>query len=273
MSLIDALYELEAQTYRESSVHRLDPRVKIIVAFSAIIAMVAFPSTVDIYLLGGLFGIYIALVWALSRIPPAVYLTRLVTVLPFGLFIIVLQIFFPNPHYPVQQPLVVLPAGITIYAGSVEFASILLVKFLICLSFILLLSSTTRMPDLLSGAARLGMPPEFTLVIGLMIRYLFVFGNMSRRIMRALQSRCFDPFDRRLSYRYRLRQVGYTIGMIFLRSYEQGERTYTAMLCRGYSSDSHLSVAARSICRADIIFFTLSVAFITGTPAMILLLD
>ena len=31
-----------------------------------------------------------------------------------------------------------------------------------------------------------------------------------------------------------MKQIGYTVGTIFIRSYEQGERVYTSMLCRGY---------------------------------------
>jgi len=33
--------------------------------------------------------------------------------------------------------------------------------------------------------------------------------------------------------------LAYTIGTMFLCSYEQGERTYTAMLCRGYGKDAY----------------------------------
>lgn len=270
--MIDALYELEAQTFRESPIHRLDARVKILAMFAGIIAMVAFPYTTGVYLLGLIFFVYIAVLWIAARLPPWAYAARLIAVLPFGLFIIIFQIFFPNPHYPVSHALTTLPLGITIYAESVEFASILLVKFLVCVSFVLLLSSATRMTDLLNGAARLGMPPEFTLVIGLMLRYLFVFGGMFRRIKRALASRFFDPFDRRLSYRYRLRQLGYTVGVMFLRSYEQGERTYTAMRCRGYGMDSHLRVAARPMCTHDWIFLGTSMAFVVAAPILVWLL-
>ena len=74
----------------------------------------------------------------------------------------------------------------------------------------------------------------------MMIRYLFVFGYMYRKIVQALETKAFDPFDRNLPYRYRMRQIGYTIGTMFIRSYEQGERVYTSMLCRGYGRQSHL---------------------------------
>ena len=75
----------------------------------------------------------------------------------------------------------VLPFGINIYAESIQFAFILFVKFIITISFIILLSSTTKVQDMLDGGRRLGLPAEFALALGMMIRYLFVFGYMYRK--------------------------------------------------------------------------------------------
>jgi len=234
--MIEDLFFIERQAYGKTFIHTMDARVKIIVSFAVIIAMVAMPYSPGVYLLGLVFFIFFFVLWCASRLPFSDYLRRLLVTLPFGMFIIVFQIFFENSHYAVFHSLIDLPFGIHIYAESVEFASLLLVKFIVPVSFIILLSSTTRMQDLLAGAGKLGMPREFTLCIGMMVRYLFLFASTSEKIKSALETRCFDPFDRALPYRYRLRQMGYTIGTIFLRSYEQGERTYTCMLCRGYGA-------------------------------------
>ena len=120
-------------------------------------------------------------------------------VLPFGFFIIIFQIFFTNRYYPVFHVIANLPFGIHIYAESVEFAVILLVKFIVCVTAIILLSSTTKLHDMLEGAGRMGLPPEFALTFGMMIRYLFVFGYIYRKINESLTTRCFDPFNSALS--------------------------------------------------------------------------
>ncbi|NYT05147.1 MAG: cobalt ECF transporter T component CbiQ [Methanomicrobiales archaeon] len=270
--MIDDLFYIEKYAYRSSFLHSLDARVKIITCFAMIIATVAFPYTTAVYVLGAAFFSFFLLLWLLSRLPVRAYLTRLLLVLPFGLFIILFQIFFPNPRYLTATPLWALPAGIVVYAESVEFASILFIKFVLCVSFILLLSLTTRMQDLLEGAGRLGLPPEFTLCIGMMIRYLFVFADMYIRIKNALETRCFDPFNRALPYRYRFRQMGYTVGMMFLRSYEQGERTYIAMLCRGYGASSSLHIGRRAIRPVEWAFLAASLCFCTGAACGIYLL-
>jgi cobalt/nickel transport system permease protein len=146
---------------------------------------------------------------------------------------------------------------------------ILAVKFLISISFIILLSSTTKMQDLLQGASRLGLPPEIALALGMMIRYLFVFGYIFRKVNETLKTKCFDAFDRHLPYRYRLRQLGYTIGTMFIRSYEQGERVYTSMLCRGYGRESYLFVTKKPLHYYEWAFLSLTLLFIVATPIVI----
>ena len=237
--MIEELFYIEKQGYKESIVHTLDARVKILIAFSAIIAIVAIPYSTLVFRVCAIFLVYFTALWGASGLSPVHYFRRLAGILPFGLFLAVAQVFFTNRYYVEFHSLVTLPLGVHIYAESVEFACILLVKFITSVSFIILLSSTTKIKDLLEGAGRLGLPADFSLVLGMMVRYLFVFGYMFRKINHALMTRCFDPFDRALPYRYRLRQIGNTIGSLFIRSYEQGERTYQSMLCRGYGRHSH----------------------------------
>jgi cobalt/nickel transport system permease protein len=267
--MIEELFLIEKQTYRDSFIHRLDARVKIIISFAAIVAMVAVPYSTTVYSVGAIFFVFFMILWALSNISPRVYFWRLVMVLPFGIFIIVAQIFFTNPHYMVFHPIVNLPFNIHIYAESVEFASILLVKFLVCISFIILLSSTTRMQHLLEGAGRLGFPPEFSLIMGMMIRYLFVFAYMYRKVSEALETRCFNPLSREIPWKYRIRMLGYTIGTMFVRAYDQGERTYYAMLCRGYDRDSRLFIRKKPLVAKDWGFLVCGMAVVIATPVLV----
>jgi cobalt/nickel transport system permease protein len=264
--MIEDLFLIEKHTYRDSFIHRLDARVKIIIAFAAIIAIVSVPYSTIIYTVGGIFFIFFMVLWALSRLSPGIYFWRLAMVLPFGIFIIIFQIFFENRYYDVFTPIATLPFNIHIYAESVQFASILLVKFILCVSFIILLSSTTRMQHLLEGAGRLGLPPEFALVLGMMIRYLFVFAYMFRKVNESLQTRCFDPLNREIPWKYRVRMLGYAIGTMFIRAYEQGERTYMAMLCRGYGRDSHLFIRKKPLPRQDWAFLATGMTFIIVVP-------
>ncbi len=132
----------------------LDARVKIILTFAVIIAIVAVPYSVMVYTVGAIFFLFFLLLWAVSRLPLSVYIKRLSVIVPLWGIIILFQIFLKNKYYTEYHILYTLPFSISIYAESVEFAMILAVKFLISISFIILLSSTTKMQDLLQGASR-----------------------------------------------------------------------------------------------------------------------
>ncbi|MFA5414889.1 MAG: energy-coupling factor transporter transmembrane component T [Methanoregula sp.] len=267
--MIEELFQIERDAYRDSVIHRLDARVKIVIAFAAIIALVAVPYSAMVYTVGVIFFGFFLVLWGCSRLSPVIYARRVMTIVPLWGMIIFFQIFLKNKYYTEYHVFLSLPLGINIYTESIEFAFILLVKFIICISFIILLSSTTKIHDMLEGAARMGLPAEFALALGMMIRYLFVFAYMFRKVNETLKTKCFDAFDRHLPYRYRLRQIGYTVGTMFIRSYEQGERVYTSMLCRGYGRESYLFVAKKPLRQVEWVILSISMIFIITVPVTI----
>jgi cobalt/nickel transport system permease protein len=267
--MIEELFQIEKDAYKDSVIHRLDARVKIVIAFAAIIALVAVPYSTMIYTVGVVFFLLVAFLWLCTRLPVKTFAQRVCAIAPLWGIIIVFQIFLKNKYYTEYHVLYSLPLGISVYAESVEFAFILFVKFIVCISFIILLSSTTKMQDLLDGARRLGLPAEFALALGMMIRYLFVFGYMYRKITQTLETRCFDPFNAKLPYRYRLRQLGYTIGTMFIRSYEQGERVFISMLCRGYGKNNHLFLKKKDLTGSEWGALAAGLIFIIAVPVIV----
>ncbi len=270
--MIEDLFEIERLAYGTSPLHRLDARIKLIVTFGAIIALVAYPVNPSVYYVALVFAVLLGLSLAISRVPLRTFLARILVILPFGLSILLFQVLFPPIPFPTETVLTELPFGVVITAEACAKASMIGVRFVLCIGFIILLSSTTRIQDLLVGARRLGFPSEFTLILGMMTRYLFVFGQMFLRVRNALSTRCFDPFDRSLPYGYRIRQLGNTIGTMFIRSYEQGERTYTAMLCRGYGKDAFLFVPKKALARSEWGTLFACMAVVIGCPLAVYLL-
>jgi cobalt/nickel transport system permease protein len=271
--MIEELFQIEKHAYKDSYIHRLDARVKILLAFAVIIAIVSVPYSIMVYTVGAIFFLFFLVLWTLTRLSPRVYLQRLLAIVPLWGIVIFFQIFLKNKYYTDYHAIISLPFGIAVYSESVEFAFILLVKFIVSISFIILLSSTTKVQDMLEGGTRLGLPADFALVLGMMLRYLFVFGYIYRKVTDALVTRCFDAFDRKLPYKYRLRQMGYILGTLFIRAYEQGERVYISMLCRGYGRHSFLYVKKKSLGRGDLTFLFLSLIFIIIIPVIIWLTE
>ena len=93
----------------------------------------------------------------------------------------------------------------------------------------IVLAGTTDIPSILRGFEALRVPRVLTAIMGFMIRYLDVILGEFRRMRVAMQSRGHNP--RWLGH---AKPYATSAGLIFVRSYERGERVYLAMASRGY---------------------------------------
>ncbi len=120
------------------------------------------------------------------------------------------------------------------------WATLLISRLIVALTSIVLLSSISPMQEVAQSFRRLGMPRELAMIFSLMIRFLFMFYDELHRIIHAQRARCFDAFNKKIPYKWRMKQLGYTVAMMFLRAYEQGETIYMSMASRGFSDESNL---------------------------------
>ena len=67
-------------------------------------------------------------------------------------------------------------------------------------------------------------------------------------------SRNFNIHGSNTPYKWRVKQVGYTIGMMFLKAYEQGERVHRSMVSRGFSDASEMFDEKKSPERSDYLY-------------------
>lgn len=86
---------------------------------------------------------------------------------------------------------------------------------------------------------------NYNLCLSFAYRGVFVFVDEAKRIERAKAARCVDTEANGL----RLRATARTIGMVFIRAYERGERTYRSMVARGFEDNTFdtLSVHKRDV--------------------------
>jgi cobalt/nickel transport system permease protein len=93
----------------------------------------------------------------------------------------------------------------------------------------LVLAATTEVTDLLRGLDALHMPRIVTSIIGFAIRYIDIVAADFARMRIALASRGYRGRSIHAWGTY-----AKTIGAMFVRTYERGERVYLAMLSRVY---------------------------------------
>ncbi|MDK2831885.1 MAG: cobalt/nickel transport system permease protein [Methanolobus sp.] len=255
------LTDIEREAYKNSPIHRLDGRAKILAVIAIIVFAVSLPRMDETnFSKLIILELYLITLMAIARLNPVYTIMRFLSILPFGLAIVLIQPFVRQPFidsftvYPLDLPL-----GITVTYEGISFGLILLAKYTVCITAIVLMSSTMKMNDMVTSARRLGMPAEFTLILSMMVRYLFVFWIILKRIRVAQKTRLFYLWNKDVPHKWILEQVAYTISSLFIRSYEQGERTYISMLCRGYSSADKIYVHKNKLKTSDILFSMITI--------------
>lgn len=204
----------------ESVAHRLAPEVKIACAVVAGFAVVATPR--EHFAAFGFYLLVLAVVATLARVPVGWYARRAVIELPF----VLLACLLPFVGAGARTDVVGVPVSV---AGTLAGWNIL-AKGTLGVLTALTLAATTPSSELLLGLRRLRVPAVCTTIMALMLRYVGVIVAEAKAMRTARICRGDNP---RL-----LAQVGATargVGMLFLRSYERGERVHRAMLARGWT--------------------------------------
>ena len=250
---MEDLLSIERETLKESPIHHLDGRIKIIINLIIIVYAV---STSNLLILS-IMEAYLLILLSISRIPFSYTLKRLFLILPFGGFIALFQLFIRAGDIIWSGPF-----GVHVTMQGLLFGILLFAKITVSITAIILLSSTTPMQELTNSMRGIGIPHTFIMLLNLTVRYLFFFYDELERIKNAQKTRCFDIWNKNTQYSWRLKKIGEMIAMIFLRAYEQGEKTYLSMLSRGYSQESQMYHEKSPLKRTDILFIILNIAFI-----------
>jgi cobalt/nickel transport system permease protein len=244
-AFIDLGY-LDTLATRDSAIHRLDPRVKVLTTALFVICIVSY----DKYVLSALlpFVLFLTLVMGLGGVPAHFILKKLVLVSPFA---ILLGMF--NPFFD-QQPLVSL-GPIAISGGWLSFLSILL-RFCLTVGAMLLLIATTGFNAVCMALEKMGMPKIFAVQLLLLYRYIFVLMNEGQRMYRARSLRSFQGRGTDM------KTLGHLIGGLLLRTLDRGQRIHLAMLCRGFDGTIRIRRIPRLTARDVVLFFLSSLILI-----------
>lgn len=234
---------LDTLSYKDTFIHRLDPRAKLLSTLAFIVTVVSFPK----YELAGLipFFFFPVLLFVLGDIPVKIIMKKVLLVSSFAFFI---GIFNPVVDRRIVHSLL----GIPVSGGWISFFSIM-IKFSLTISTALLLVATTSFPGICHALQKLGMPELFVSQLLFLYRYLFVLTEETMRVVRARDMRSFGNRGNGMKAYISL------VGTLFLRTVEKAERIYQAMLSRGFTGRLH-SMKLYRLSVADVTFFCLTVA-------------
>jgi len=235
------IHALDSYRPGDSPIHRLDPRVKLILA--ALLILTATTTPDQSWIAFGLLEALVLLTTFLSQVGLRLVQRRSALALPFALA--ALTVAFSTPgRVLLTLPLPGGPWAVT-DAGLLRSASVVVRSYL-SVQTAVLLAATTSFPDLLWGMRALYIPPILVAIAGFLYRYLFVLADEATRLMRARDARSAAGQERDSPSRsgrvggslaWRARVTGSMAGTLFIRSYERSERIYWAMTARGYDGD------------------------------------
>jgi cobalt/nickel transport system permease protein len=203
-----------------SPVHRAPAHLKLLALVGFVLVVVATPK--DWFPAYAGYLAVLAVVIAISKVPPTYIAKRMVVELPFVVFAVLLPFVAQGPRVEVL--------GLSLSESGLLAAWGLLAKGTLGVLASLTLAATTEPRDLLAGLERLRVPPQLVQIMGFMIRYLDVVTDELHRMRVARESRGFRGRD--------VRQwpvIARSAGALFIRSYERGERVHLAMVSRGYT--------------------------------------
>ena len=202
-----------------SPVHRAPAHLKILTLVGFMLVVVATPR--EWYPMFGGYLVLLLGVVAVSRVPFRYIGKRMVVEVPFLVFAALMPFVATGDRVEVL--------GLSLSEQGLLGAWGLVAKGTLGVVASLTLAATTEPNAVLAGLQRLRMPTLIVEIMGFMIRYLDVVTADLGRMMTAMRSRGVDPRSPR-----HWPALARTLGALFVRSYERGERVHLAMLSRGY---------------------------------------
>jgi cobalt/nickel transport system permease protein len=233
---------MDSLAYKNTFVHRLDPRIKLVTTMVFIIMVVSFPK----YELSKLvpFFMFPVFLAAAGEIPLKFILKKLLVVSPFVLFVAIFNPLMDTaPMYNIYE--------FKISGGWVSCISIM-IRFVLTISAALLLVATTSFPGVCRALERLYVPKVFVVQLFFLYRYLFVLAEETMRIVRAINMRTFGR------KKYGLKIFVSTIGLLFMKTVERSERVYHCMCSRGFNGEIRLLKRDQTGFK-DIVFAVISI--------------
>ena len=223
----------------------LDPRVKLI-GFACLLVSISLVH--NFYILLMTYASLIILAF-LSLIPMSIFLKRVWLVVPLFTGIMLLPSLF-NWIIP-GAPLITLwdfkhslsfgpinlPATLAITKQGIKGGSLMILRVGISVSLALLLTLTTRWPDLLKSLRIFLVPKIFVSTIEMTYRYIFVLLTIVEEMFFARKSRTISNSDLKENRRF----IASSMGTLYGKSYTMSEEVYQSMLSRGYTGEIHNS--------------------------------
>ncbi|HPD60799.1 MAG TPA: cobalt ECF transporter T component CbiQ [Thermodesulfobacteriota bacterium] len=223
----------EEYALQKGLLQSLDPRIKTITFFLFLVSVLL---TKNIFVLLALYALCLLLTHC-SNIGLRFFLKRTWIFIPlFSLFIAVPALFSVFTPGDAWVSVKIGALSITITKQGFWGALLFVVRVTTAVSFVVLLSITTKHVELLRVLRIFRIPQLFVMTLGMCYRYLYLLVELVENTYQAIKSRVGSV----MHYKKGQTIVAWNIALLWRRSYSLNEQVYNAMLSRGYSGDVRL---------------------------------
>jgi len=204
----------------DTALHRLDARVKVIVALTLVVCVMSF-GRYEVAALIPYFAVPIVVV-AATGLPAGLIWRKVAAVIPIALLI-------GLPNALLDRGVVAGVGGLELAGGWVSMLSIVL-RALLAAAAAIVLVAITGFPAICGALERLGVPQALAVQLLFLYRYLTVLGEEALRTTTARELR---GGGRALSMRVYVSLAG----RLLLRTWDRAERIHLAMCARGFTGE------------------------------------
>lgn len=261
--------DLYAQIDRHAYTNALSKCSPITKGFFAVSALIISVSSPTIFVPLTVFAVSTFLLLYFAKIPVHFYLDMLT--LPTAM--LALSCLFIALFFGYGQPLAEL--GLpwftwTIFKNGITLSITTFLRVEGALSCLFFLVLTTSITDIFITLRRLKVPKVLVEMSLLIYRYIFVFLEVSAKMNTAQALRLGHA-----GFMKRIRSIALVAGNLFIRTLEQGERTFIAMNARGYDGNMHvledlprttkkalIGIVLFDVALVVLIFFTMNIGVI-----------
>jgi cobalt/nickel transport system permease protein len=217
---------LDGYAHLDSPLHRWDPRCKLV---GLLVLMFAFAAVRNLWLLPAML-VVTAVFYALSRLPLSFLVARLSY--PGGFLLMVAAVI----PFVSGQTILAHIGPLALREEGVLLVLLIAGRFLSILTMGIILFGTSPFLTTIRAMYALGLPPVLNDMILFFYRYLHDSARNLATMQTAMRLRGFQAT--RLNW-HTARTLASLAGTLLVRSYEQSQRVYHAMLLRGYGRAPH----------------------------------
>ena len=213
--------QIDRLSCRNTPIHRLDARVKLIAVIVFTIAVISLPATSISILF--CYAVLPFSMLAVGRVPLRFVLKQIIITTPFIAVLALSSLFYDRQQTVIEFG----PFTFHLTVGSLRCLS-LLCKFIVSLLTLISLIATTTFTDLLTAMSQLKVPQVLVTQLGFLYRYIFLLVDRASHIIRARRSRSL----RYLGIKTELATAAAMIGNLLTSSIDTATHVHLAMQAR-----------------------------------------